>query len=55
MVDEHTAQGFNLQRQEMIDSNRIGREESSRTYRGAVTLALGIAKFSPAFQVLAAS
>jgi len=45
MVDEHTAQGFNLQPQEI---DRLEQESGERNLRGrtggAVTLALGIAK-----------
>jgi carbon starvation protein len=45
MVDEHTAQGFNLQPQEI---NRLEEESGEKNLRGrtggAVTLALGIAK-----------
>src|SRR5207245_8981882 len=45
MVDEHTAQGFNLQQQEI---SRLEQESGEKNLRGrtggAVTLALGIAK-----------
>ena len=44
MVDEHTAQGFNLQPQEIDQLERDSGEKVRGRTGGAVTLALGIAK-----------